>query len=44
VGLFCVCAALCVGRADIPSKESYRLHINYETEKGAKAEQRVVEL
>jgi hypothetical protein len=39
--LFCVCALLCyveaLRRADHSSKESYRLWINHETEKAARA-------
>jgi hypothetical protein len=38
--VYSVCVAVCVGsglrRADPPSKESYRLCMNYETEKAAK--------
>jgi hypothetical protein len=48
VRVFSVCAALCVQvvtlrRADPPSKESYRLRKNQETEKEDKVQQRTVE-
>jgi hypothetical protein len=47
VRLFYVCAVLCVGttlrRADPPSKESYRLCKDQETEKAAKVQKRTVE-
>jgi hypothetical protein len=47
VRLFCVCAVLCavaaLRQADHTSKESYRVCIDYETEKAAKVQQGAVE-